>query len=103
MDWCPHEKVDPEVFDRFNRIFGHNWSAEEQEELHKKDTNTTWLGVEKRSSSREPFLHHSSRLTDIMRESQTGEHSERFPHLVSFVGQTGNNPPGPGWILPRYP
>jgi GTPase SAR1 family protein len=24
-----------------------------------------------------------------MRESQTGEHSERFPQLVSFVGQTG--------------
>jgi hypothetical protein len=102
LDGRPHEKVDPGVFARFNRIFGHDWGAEEQEELHERDINTTWFSVEKRSSSREPFLRHSSRLTDIMRESQTGEHSERFPRLVSFVGQTGNNRPPtgpPGWIL----
>lgn len=37
----------------------------------------------------QPYLHYSNRLVDILRESQVGVHSDRFPQLVSFVGQTG--------------
>ncbi|KAK3379099.1 hypothetical protein B0T24DRAFT_716735 [Lasiosphaeria ovina] len=87
IDGRPHEKVDPEVVQRLTQIFGHHRSLEEQEALHESDINTTWFGVLK--GSNQQFLHYSNRLINIMRESQTGDFAERFPHLVSFVGQTG--------------
>jgi hypothetical protein len=34
-------------------------------------------------------LYYSRRMQEIISESQTGQYPERFPHLVSFVGQTG--------------
>ncbi|KAK3389280.1 hypothetical protein B0H63DRAFT_537088 [Podospora didyma] len=87
IDGRPHEQVDLEVVHRLTQIFGHHRSQEEQEQLHESDINTTWFGVMK--GSNQQFLHYSNRLINIMRESQTGEFAERFPHLVSFVGQTG--------------
>jgi len=88
IDGRPHEKVDVEVVSRLTQIFGHNRTPEEQEGLHISDISTTWFGVMKGAGR--PFLHCSNRLVDIMCESQTGQHPERFPHIVSFVGQTGN-------------
>ncbi|KAK0724572.1 hypothetical protein B0H67DRAFT_657154, partial [Lasiosphaeris hirsuta] len=87
IDGRPHEKVDVEVVSRLTQIFGHNRTPEEQEALHMSDISTTWFGV-MRGGGR-PFLHCSNRLIDIIQKSQTGRHSERFLHLVSFVGQTG--------------
>ena len=91
IDGRPHEKVDVEVVARLTRIFGDSRSPEEQEALHVSDIDTTWFGVMK--GANQPVLHYSHRLLDIMRESQTGQYPERFPHLVSFVGQTGNHIP----------
>ncbi|KAK4169827.1 hypothetical protein QBC43DRAFT_225424 [Cladorrhinum sp. PSN259] len=83
----PHVKVEPEVFDRLERVFDQNLTDEYQQLLHQRDIDTTWFGIEKDGD--EPRLHHHNRLIDIMRDSHTGEFHERFPHLVSFVGQTG--------------
>lgn len=62
-------------------------SLEEQYERHETDISTTWFGVLKEES--QLSLHYTNCLVDIMHESQTGEYGDRFPHLVSFVGQTG--------------
>ncbi|PTB65192.1 hypothetical protein BBK36DRAFT_1122202, partial [Trichoderma citrinoviride] len=84
----PHEKVDEEVVHRLDQIFQQP-DPTEQLMRHHNDIDTTWFGVEKRNN--ESVLHCSSRLLDILHESQTGEFKERFPHLVSFVGQTGKS------------
>lgn len=71
---------------RLQQIFGQP-TAEEQHRRHTNDINTTWFGVTKEHD--QPYLHYSNRLVDILRESQVGAFAERFPQLVSFVGQTG--------------
>lgn len=72
---------------RLKQTFG-DPAPGEQSARHLKDLNTTWFGVVK-EENHGLSLHHSSRLVDIMQDSRSGEHEERFPHLVSFVGQTG--------------
>ncbi|KAI8626808.1 hypothetical protein F5Y19DRAFT_466119 [Xylariaceae sp. FL1651] len=88
IDGRPHEKVDEEVISRLKLTFTQP-TKEEQERRHEFDINTTWFGVAKEAN--QPFLHHSNRLVDIMQEHPTPYHpADRFPHLVSFVGQTGD-------------
>ncbi len=94
-DLRPHEKVDEEVVARLKRIFGTSRSEQEQELLHESDINTTWFGVTRGANPAQPVLYSSSRLQDIIARGQTGEFPERFPHLVSFVGQTGEDPASP--------
>ncbi|KAL9572020.1 hypothetical protein ACKAV7_003852 [Fusarium commune] len=86
IDGRQHEKVDREVNDRLSKIFGEP-TQDEQNNRHGGDINTTWFGVINEAD--QPFLHYSNRIVDILQESQVGDYSERFPHLVSFVGQTG--------------
>ncbi|RGP77832.1 hypothetical protein FLONG3_4008 [Fusarium longipes] len=86
IDGREHEKVDEDIVHRLQQIFGQP-TAEEQHRRHTNDINTTWFGVTKEHD--QPYLHYSNRLVDILRESQMGAFTERFPQLVSFVGQTG--------------
>ncbi|VTO87220.1 unnamed protein product [Fusarium graminearum] len=86
IDGREHEKVDEDIVHRLQQIFGQP-TAEEQHRRHTNDINTTWFGVTKEHG--QPYLHYSNRLVDILRESQVGAFAERFPQLVSFVGQTG--------------
>ncbi|EKJ74391.1 hypothetical protein FPSE_05462 [Fusarium pseudograminearum CS3096] len=86
IDGREHEKVDEDIVYRLQQIFGQP-TAEEQHRRHTNDINTTWFGVTKEYD--QPYLHYSNRLVDILRESQVGAFAERFPQLVSFVGQTG--------------
>ncbi|KAK0721616.1 hypothetical protein B0T26DRAFT_800576 [Lasiosphaeria miniovina] len=86
IDGRHHERVDEEVVRRLQRIFGQA-SEEEQSDRHGGDIDTTWFGVDK--DANQSFLHTSNRLVEVLHESQTGEFTERFPQLVSFVGQTG--------------
>ena len=93
-DALPHEKIGSEIFDRLQRVFRQDRTPDEQHFLHVSDIDTTWFGVVKDDSEADgqgarPSLRWENRLIDIMRESQTGQFTERFPHLVSFVGQTG--------------
>ena len=86
IDGRQHEMVDEDIVRRLQQIFGQP-SAAEQHRRHTNDINTTWFGVTKEQD--QPYLHYSNRLVDILRESQMGAFTERFPQLVSFVGQTG--------------
>ena len=78
--------VDEDIVRRLQQIFGQPTAAE-QRRRHTYDINTTWFGVTKEQE--QPYLHYSNRLVEILRESQMGAFTERFPQLVSFVGQTG--------------
>lgn len=90
MPGFEHERVTAEVIQRYNDIFV-DPTQEEQFRRHDHDINTTWFGVFKEAD--EPFLHYSNRIVDILQESHmrddVEDFSERFPLLVSFVGQTG--------------
>lgn len=85
IDGRPHEKVDEEVVDRLQQVFG-RLSKQEQDLRHESDISTTWFGVDREGDS--SYLHYSNRLIDILQD-QAGDRQERFPQLVSFVGQTG--------------
>ncbi|KAK4185147.1 hypothetical protein QBC35DRAFT_538384 [Podospora australis] len=91
----PHEKVDAEVIDRLTKVFDYERTPQQQTQLHLYDIGTTWFGVTRGlgdgdgNRGQTSFLRYENRLADIMRESQADKHPERFPHLVSFVGQTG--------------
>ncbi|KAH7192830.1 uncharacterized protein B0J16DRAFT_394837 [Fusarium flagelliforme] len=86
IDGRQHEMVDEDIVRRLQQIFGQPTAAE-QRRRHTYDINTTWFGVTKEQE--QPYLHYSNRLVEILRESQMGAFTERFPQLVSFVGQTG--------------
>lgn len=88
IDGRQHEMVDIEVIQRLSKIFSQP-TREEQNYRHELDINTTWFGVV--NEANQPFLQYSNRIADILQESQIGEYRERFPHLVSFVGQTGTS------------
>ncbi|KAL7784152.1 hypothetical protein V8C37DRAFT_420748 [Trichoderma ceciliae] len=86
IDGRQHEKVDEDVFKLLQDIFD-QVPIQEQQRRYQNDTDTTWFGVCNKGD--EPHLGWSDRLVDILHESQGRDHVVRFPHLVSFVGQTG--------------
>ena len=88
-DGIPHEMLfNKEAVDRLRVIFSPPSDPEEQRKLHETDAEAKWFGVT-RNTTGPPVLHDYGRYSTIMRESSTGEYSERWPQLVSFVGQTG--------------
>ena len=60
---------------------------DEQKKRHEVDCKTTWLEYTKEGNK--SFLDYTNRLLDVIQEGQTESWEERFPRLVSFVGQTG--------------
>ncbi|KAF4967420.1 hypothetical protein FSARC_5033 [Fusarium sarcochroum] len=87
IDGRPHEKVDEEVVRRLKKIFNEP-TVEEQYGRHRNDIDTTWFGAYKEKG--QLFLNSTNRLADILCESQKGAPTDRFPQLVSFVGQAGS-------------
>ncbi|KAI1770384.1 hypothetical protein F4818DRAFT_450454 [Hypoxylon cercidicola] len=68
----PHEKADPETICRLRQIFEPVRSeADHEVELLKDRETTLW------------------KVAAIMSESGTGETTDRYPQLVSFIGETG--------------
>ncbi|KAF4630883.1 hypothetical protein G7Y89_g7253 [Cudoniella acicularis] len=84
----PHEKLNREVADLLRHIFTPPSDPAEQRKLHETDADTIWFGVV-RNVTDLPVLQDYGRYAKIMQESSTGEYAERWPQLVSFVGQTG--------------
>jgi len=84
----PHEKIDRAVAFRLKQILTPPSDPEVQRELYENDAQTTWFGVS-RDARGAPVLQDYGRYSTIMRESTVGEFSQRWPQLVSFVGQTG--------------
>jgi hypothetical protein len=88
-DGLPHEKINKEVATRLKEIFTPTSDPNTQRQLHQADRDTTWFGVCRGSSGR-PELQDHGRYSRLVRDSWTRKYRERWPQLVSFVGQTGN-------------
>jgi hypothetical protein len=84
----PHEKIDRHLVDRYRHILEFVRSPVEQLKEHKNDEDTTWFGIA-RDSANLPIFQDYGRYATIMAESQTTEMNIRYPQLVSFIGQTG--------------
>ena len=87
-DGLPHEKTDRAVVERLRRILEPSSNPEEQRLLHQDDEDTTWFGIG-RNAANKPNFQDYGRYATIMAESLTPRQSVRYPHLVSFIGQTG--------------
>jgi len=86
-DGLPHEKTDLEVVERLRETLdNHDRSPEEQEKLHKNDEDTTWFGIA-RDEANMPIFQDYGRYAAILAESV--KRRNRYPQLVSFIGQTG--------------
>lgn len=85
----PHEKANPEVVHRLRQIFEPIRSeADHQQELL-DDEETAWFGYG-RDTSGHPVFQDYGRFATVMGESHAREVAmERYPQLVTFIGETG--------------
>jgi hypothetical protein len=84
----PHEKTDPVILQRLQQVFEPvRTEADHQRELL-EDEDTTWFGFG-RDSSGHPIFQDCGRFAAIMGDSYTKEIPQRYPQLVSFIGETG--------------
>lgn len=84
----PHEKSDPHVVTRLREILEPSKSDEEHDRSLELDDDTTWFGVVRDPSQQQIFQDYG-RFAALMSESQSEEVEDRFPQLISFIGQTG--------------
>ncbi|KAK2606241.1 hypothetical protein QQS21_003289 [Conoideocrella luteorostrata] len=84
----PHEKSDPHVITRLRGILEPTTSNVDHEKSLELDDDTTWFGVVRDLSQQQVFQDYG-RFAALMSESQSEETQDRFPQLVSFIGQTG--------------
>ncbi|EHK96973.1 hypothetical protein M7I_7298 [Glarea lozoyensis 74030] len=92
----PHEKTDQAIADKLRATLEACSDDLEQQELFRMDENTAWFGVVK-DESEDSIFYDYGRYADIMTEisqvtnprQRQGAQHNRFPGLVSFVGETG--------------
>lgn len=84
----PHEKTDKRVFDRLISIFDPPEDPQELTLLHSEDEETLWFGVEHTEGEKCTFRN-TGRSAALMAATKKFGSSDRYPQLVSFVGQTG--------------
>ena len=84
----PHEKSDPHVITRLRDILEPSTSDADHEKSLESDDDTTWFGVVRDLSQQQVFQDYG-RFAGLMSETQSEESEDRFPQLVSFIGQTG--------------
>jgi len=87
-DSRPHEKSNPQVVQRLRQILEPSRTEGEHENELLGDEDTTWFGVG-RDSTNQPVFQDHGRFATLMSESQTRDVGQRWPQLVSFIGQTG--------------
>lgn len=88
-DGIPHEKCNKRNVERLKEIFTPASDPDDRRQLHETDAETTWFGVTRNVVTNSASLYDYGRYCTIMRNSSTSEYPERWPQLVSFVGQTG--------------
>lgn len=86
-DGLPHEKGDETIVKRLINILTPPADADEQQQLHIEDEDTTWFGIAREEGN--SIFQDYGRYANIMADSTTGAHKLRYPQLVSFIGQTG--------------
>lgn len=88
VDGLPHEKIDIRIATRLEQILNSSNGPREQDALHQDDETTIWFGID-RDYADVPIFQEYQRYTTLMLEHMSTRSGSRFPHLVSFVGQTG--------------
>ncbi|KAI0888475.1 uncharacterized protein GGS22DRAFT_198203 [Annulohypoxylon maeteangense] len=84
----PHEKADPVVIKRLREILEPVRTEAEHEAELIRDRETTWFGFS-RDTSGHPIFQDWGRFAAIMNESHSSRIADRYPQLVSFIGETG--------------
>ncbi|KAI1453420.1 hypothetical protein F4805DRAFT_443421 [Annulohypoxylon moriforme] len=84
----PHEKADPVVIEKLRQILEPVRTEAEHEAELIRDRETTWFGFG-RDSSGHPIFQDFGRFAAIMSESHSSRITDRYPQLVSFIGETG--------------
>jgi hypothetical protein len=80
-----HEKMDYDVVVKLKKILEPPTDNDAQKSMHEADEHTTWFGV----SPENTHFWDSGRYATIMAETLSESDRERYPQLVSFIGQTG--------------
>jgi hypothetical protein len=83
----PHDKTDPSMVAALQECLREPDNEEEQNREHVEDEDTTWFGLD-REDSGDPILAEYGRYATIMLETAQETGQQRFPQLVSFMGET---------------
>lgn len=83
-----HEKSDRRITERLQGILNPATDPNTQQQLHLDDSHTTWLRWTK-GSRQEPEIQEYDRYKKLIQASFSSQWKERWPQLVSFIGETG--------------
>lgn len=89
-DRMPHERTNYYIAKRFGTILHPPNSLDTLQSMHEEDELSTWFGVITKTKNEYTLRAHST-FTDLMAQSQQSGQTTKFPHLVSFIGQTSIN------------
>jgi hypothetical protein len=85
-----HEKANWLIARRLKSILTPTDDPVEQQKLHDRDINTAWFGVIRNITADPlPGLRDYGRFPQLMQASWTDKEPERWPQVVSVIGQTG--------------
>lgn len=87
-DGLAHEKTNSLVVERYQNILEPPSDSIHQQALHRRDEDTTWFGIGRNADGAATFEDYE-RYATLMNDSSSFDHPERYPQLVSFIGQTG--------------
>jgi hypothetical protein len=80
-----HEKMDYTIVAELKKVLEPPEGTEIQTSMHEDDKHTAWFGV----SPGNTHFWDSGRYNTIMAETLSERDRERYPQLVSFIGETG--------------
>jgi hypothetical protein len=83
----PHDKINPAMVAALRDCLREPNTEQEQDQNHIDDEDTTWFGLD-REDSGDPILAEYGRYATIMLQTTIDTGQERYPQLVSFVGET---------------
>lgn len=94
IDGLPHEKTDVDIVNSLKAILEPPSAVDAVRKLHRQDAASKWFGVT-RSEHPHPVTGNYAvefkdygRYATLMADSRPSSGVARYPHLVSFIGQT---------------
>ncbi|ETS74669.1 hypothetical protein PFICI_13153 [Pestalotiopsis fici W106-1] len=84
----PHSKSDPRIVEKVKQWMAEPQNEEDEHEQHENDEDSLWFGVSKDGEGN-PILEVYRRYAAIMMDTFKEGLPNRYPGLVSVVGQTG--------------
>jgi hypothetical protein len=83
-----HEKSDTSIAQRLENAFTAPKDTKQAQRLHVNDSDTIWLSFTGEHTDL-PSIQDHDRFTALIQDSFSGRWNERWPQIVSFIGQTG--------------